>query len=110
MIQQIIQVSGRAGRRGLPSSIVIQSFTEHNLEEFFEEKNFTKAAQRLNMSQPPLSMQIRELVEELGADLFIRSPHGVELTEAGLAFLNAIQPVQQRGTVDAACRGSFTRG
>ncbi|WP_436327480.1 multidrug efflux pump transcriptional activator SxtR [Acinetobacter baumannii] len=61
-----------------------------------EEKNFTKAAQRLNMSQPPLSMQIRDLEEELGADLFIRSPHGVELTEAGLAFLNAIQPVQQR--------------
>lgn len=51
-----------------------------------EEKNFTKAAQRLNMSQPPLSMQIRDLEEELGADLFIRSPHGVELTEAGLAF------------------------
>lgn len=49
-------------------------------------KNFTKAAQRLNMSQPPLSMQIRDLEEELGADLFIRSPHGVELTEAGLAF------------------------
>lgn len=42
MIQQIIQVSGRAGRRGLPSSIVIQSFTEHNLEKFFEEKNYNQ--------------------------------------------------------------------
>lgn len=60
-----------------------------------EEKNFTKAAQRLNMSQPPLSMQIRDLEEELGADLFIRSPHGVELTEVGLAFLNAIGFVAQ---------------
>ncbi len=42
MIQQIIQVSGRAGRTGLPSSIVIQSFTEHNLDKFFEEKNYNQ--------------------------------------------------------------------
>ena len=61
-----------------------------------EDKNFTRAAQRLGMSQPPLSMQIRDLEEELGAELFIRTPHGVELTEAGLAFLKAVQPVQQR--------------
>ena len=52
-----------------------------------EEQNFRRAAEKLNMCQPPLSQQMRALEEELGAQLFHRVPHGSELTEAGEAFL-----------------------
>lgn len=52
-----------------------------------EEMNFTRAAVRLRISQPPLSKQIRDLEEEIGTPLFFRRPSGVQLTDAGLAFL-----------------------
>lgn len=47
-----------------------------------EEGNFTRAAARLGIGQPPLSLQIRDLETEIGARLFHRVPHGAELTEA----------------------------
>ena len=48
-----------------------------------EELNFTHAAERLGMSQPPLSSQIRGLEEELGVQLFIRGKRRLTVTEAG---------------------------
>jgi LysR family transcriptional regulator, benzoate and cis,cis-muconate-responsive activator of ben and cat genes len=53
-----------------------------------EERNISRAADRLHISQPPLTRQIHALEEELGVQMFSRSHHGVDLTEAGRALLN----------------------
>ena len=61
-----------------------------------EERHFSRAAQRLHVSQPPLSQQIQALEAELGVPLFTRGRGGVQRTAAGDALL----PLA-RGILDA---------
>lgn len=63
-----------------------------------EERNFTRAAARVGVAQPPLSRQIRELEQELGTILFNRKSRPVVLTEPGRLLYD--QTVQILARVD----------
>ncbi|MER7050533.1 LysR family transcriptional regulator [Streptomyces jumonjinensis] len=62
-----------------------------------ETRHFTRAAERVHVSQPSLSQQIRALESELGAELFSRARGNIGLTEAGAALL----PLARRILADA---------
>ena len=53
-----------------------------------EEGHVSRAAKKLNISQPPLSRHIRTLEEELGTELFERTARGMRVLPAGEAFLS----------------------
>ena len=73
-----------------------------------EERHFGRAALRLHMAQPPLSHQIKQLEEQLGTQLLVRTTRKVELTPAGQLLL-----VRARGLlaeIDAAGAGREAGG
>lgn len=59
-----------------------------------EEKNIGRAAVRLHISQPPLTRQIQQLEEDLGVQLFTRTPRGMELTPAGELLLEEARNIR----------------
>ena len=91
-----------------------------------EELSFTRAAIRLNMSQPPLSTQIQTLEREIEAQLILRTSRKVALTDAGKAFLGharsmleeyqrAMREIAairqgQEGLLEIGATGSILRG
>jgi DNA-binding transcriptional LysR family regulator len=58
-----------------------------------EERNFTRAAERLHIAQPPLSRQIQQLEEDLGVTLIEKGVRPLRLTEAGAFFLAHAKPL-----------------
>ncbi|MCK9509614.1 MAG: LysR substrate-binding domain-containing protein [Pigmentiphaga sp.] len=75
-----------------------------------EELHFARAAERLHIEQSPLSRTIKELEEELGAQLFVRTSRSTRLTRAGRLFLEHVPRVftvlqQARDSVQAAVNG-----
>ncbi|MFG1910721.1 LysR family transcriptional regulator [Kribbella sp. NPDC048928] len=76
-----------------------------------EQLHFGRAAEELHIAQPVLSRQIRALEHDLGAALFTRDRHGVELTDAGRQLLDDAGPLLAstravRSRVSVAARGS----
>ena len=70
-----------------------------------EERNFTRAAERLHIAQPPLSRQIQQLEEIIGVALLVRGARPLELTEAGRFFYgHAVQLLAQGAEVISMTR------
>jgi DNA-binding transcriptional LysR family regulator len=75
-----------------------------------EELHFGRAARRLNLSQPPLSQQIRRLEELLGYPLFLRTSRAVTMTGAGAVFLERAQRTLRKMEEDLEATRAVARG
>jgi DNA-binding transcriptional LysR family regulator len=71
-----------------------------------EEGNVGRASQNLRVAQPAVSRQIRRLEDELGARLFVRTPRGMRLSDAGHVFLAHARSILEgvRAARDAVSR------
>jgi len=61
-----------------------------------EEQHYGRAARRLRVAQPALSLQIQDLEDEIGCQLFDRLPRGVKISAAGKSFLEDARRVLQQ--------------
>src|SRR5262245_48444231 len=76
-----------------------------------ETGNLSRAAEKLFIAQPPLSVQIRQLEEEMGSSLFVRHAKGVRLTPAGESLLPEARFLLERAArLKDAISGSASRG
>lgn len=75
-----------------------------------EEKHFGRAARRLALSQPPLSLAIRQLEDELGAKLLERDSRNVDLTPAGVALQREAGIILRRAAETQALVKSIAEG
>jgi DNA-binding transcriptional LysR family regulator len=73
-----------------------------------DERSFTRAAEKLNVAQSPLSQQIRKLERELGVDLFYRTTRSVQLTHAGQVFYDQMRTLiaNAEGAIEATRKTS----
>lgn len=69
-------------------------FSKYNyVYAVYKERNFTKAAENLFISQPSLSVAIKNIEKKLGAELFVRMGNTVELTEIGKEYIAAVEKI-----------------
>lgn len=73
-----------------------------------EERHLRRAAERLHLSQPPLTRHIKALEQELGVELFVRTPRGMLLTNAGETLLRDAHAVM--GLIDSAAERAKLSG
>ena len=80
-----------------PDTFAVSPMDLRQLKYFMavaEERHLGRAALKLHLSQPPLTRQIQALEDELGAALFVRTPRGMELTQAGEALLEDARTIR----------------
>src|ERR1700758_3764982 len=86
----------------IPLALIVEGYQPMELRQvrYFvavaETLNFRKASDQLHVSQPSLSVQIKQLEDELGVSLFRRSKRQVEITRAGEVFLSAAREILLR--------------
>ena len=86
------------------------------LEHFLavvEERSFTRAAERVSLTQPAVSLSIKRLEEEMGGPLFARDVHDLSLTEAGrvlATYAKRMLQIRDDATREMAQIGSMTAG